>query len=182
MRIPSTLVCSLLLSVAGSLAQGTFQNLDFESATIIPSSPSLVQFGPAFPGWTGYVGTHQLSSTDGVLYDTVNLGSSAISIIDQGWTNSFGGPIDGTFTAVLQAGLLGGSTNYGSTTLSQTGTIPANAQSLRFKADVLGSAPAGQTALVVTTGRATACAHAASFWKQLPNPGSRHQGLACPDH
>jgi len=46
-------------------AQGTFQNLGFESATLVPisgTSSSPVQFAPAFPGWTGSVGGVQQSA------------------------------------------------------------------------------------------------------------------------
>ena len=45
---------------AGLLArgQGNFQNLDFESATLVavPGQPPYYQFAQAFPGWTDYVG------------------------------------------------------------------------------------------------------------------------------
>src|SRR6266446_5607306 len=88
-------------------AQGTFQNLGFESATLVPisgTSPSPVQFGPAFPGWTGSVGGVQQTFA---LFNEVYLDSSGITVIDQGWTSPFGGPsgtIEGSYTAVLQAG------------------------------------------------------------------------------
>src|SRR6266581_6125827 len=132
-------------------AQGTFQNLGFESATLVPisgNSPSPVQFAPAFPGWTGSVGGVQLS---GARYNEVALDSSAISVIDQGWTSPFGGPsgtIEGSYTAVLQAGWAPGTFTPADTTLSQTGLVPSTAQSLLFRADVY----ANSGAFVVTLG------------------------------
>ena len=53
-------VASFLL-ITHTLAQGAFANLDFGSAVIVPAEgqfPSAIQFEPAFPGWTGYVGTN----------------------------------------------------------------------------------------------------------------------------
>jgi hypothetical protein len=48
-----------LLAWSGSTLAAPFQNLGFESATFfsIPGDPhERVQFAPALPGWTGYVG------------------------------------------------------------------------------------------------------------------------------
>ena len=125
----------LLLISSAALGQGTFQNLDFESATIVPISsppgPLTVEFAPAFPGWTGYIGTNQTSSA---IYDGAGLDTTTISIIDQGWTNAFGfgGVIDGNYTAVLAAGVIGSVTNPVNATLSQTAVLPGTVRSLRF--------------------------------------------------
>ena len=62
LQIPARLIggLTLLLSVAGALAQGTFQNLGFESANLAPIPPG--QYGgpvssfDAIPGWTGFRG------------------------------------------------------------------------------------------------------------------------------
>src|SRR5439155_8885095 len=63
------------------------------------------------------------------------LDSSAISIIDNGWPGFLGGSvIQGSFTAILQAGVTLGTTNPADTVLSQSGLIPVTAQSLRFRA------------------------------------------------
>src|SRR5436190_3459768 len=80
---------SLCCVVATSSGQGTFQNLDFESATIVPilgSDPPAVQFGPAFPGWTGYAG----SAASGALYNRIFLDSSGFSMIDDPSCTRFG--------------------------------------------------------------------------------------------
>ena len=119
-------------------AQGTFQNLGFESATLVPifgNSSSPVQFAPAFPGWTGSIGGVQVSAA---LYNSAALDSSAIGIMDSGGP-FLGGVIQGTYTAMLQAGLAsgpGGMLQPADTTLSQTGLVPSAAQSLLFRANL----------------------------------------------
>ena len=88
--------------------QGNFQNLGFESATLvpIPGDPyGSVQFAAAFPGWTGLVGGTQQTNA---LYNNVFLSVSTISIIDSGWSYpSLGGVIQGNYTAILQGGVPG---------------------------------------------------------------------------
>ena len=82
------LTTALFLSVSSLLApaQGTFQNLNFESAQIVSAGlpdPSLVQFAPAFPGWSGgYAGL--------ALYNSAYLDTTGISIIDQSWPHLLG--------------------------------------------------------------------------------------------
>src|SRR5436190_9442688 len=122
----------LLLAVSSSLAQGTFQNLDFESATIVPIPGDYLQrveFTSAFPGRTIAGGL------SGVLYNRIYLDSTGISIIDDPSCANFGCRIlDGNYTAVLNAGIVGTITNVQDIKLSQTGMVPATAQSLRFSA------------------------------------------------
>jgi hypothetical protein len=126
----------LLLAVCSSLAQGTFQNLDFEEATIvpIPGDPyDRVQFAAAFPGWTGYTTVMESRA----LYNGIFLDSSGTSIVDYGWAQGqlgFSGPIQGNFSVLMMAGLsLSLPTVPVDTILSQTGLLPAAAQSLLFK-------------------------------------------------
>jgi hypothetical protein len=134
---------ALLLSGAGALGQGTFENLGFESATIIPIVNEQIQFGPAFPGWTVYVGGVQRAVAS---YNFLALDSSILSIIDHSFVNPFGLPgglIEGNYTAVLQAGVNsapGGGNLPADTTLSETGLVPAGTESLQFRAhlDVSG--------------------------------------------
>jgi hypothetical protein len=132
-------VLALLLRAAlPALGQGTFQNLGFEAATLVPVSANMVQFAPAFSGWSGTIeGQHQANA----LYNDAYLGTTVIGIIDPGWfgtaaSNYLGaGVIEGNYTALLEAGLLVTPTgNYpADATLSQTAVVPATAQSLRFK-------------------------------------------------
>jgi len=104
------LTTAFFLSASSLLApgQGTFQNLDFESAVLVSAGAPFVQFASAFPGWTCTIGTNVIGAA---LYDRAALDSSAISIIRfklgrvPGF--SFGRVIEGKFTAVLQAGVSG---------------------------------------------------------------------------
>ena len=80
------------------------------------------------------------------LYDTATLDTSAISIIDDLWSNPFGrpaGPIQGDFTAILIAGLsptLPGAQPV-DVRLAQTGLVPVGTDSLEFKALTYWSDP-----------------------------------------
>jgi len=128
-------------------AQGTFQNLGFESATLLPipgDAYGRVQFTPAFSGWTGSVGGVQQSAA---LYNSFFLDSSGIGLIDNGGHSS-PAVIEGTYTAFLQAGNALGTFTPADTTLSQTGLVPSVAQSLLLRADLDASAGA----FVVTLG------------------------------
>src|SRR5947208_3548329 len=143
----SVMVCAAICCcTVAAWAQGTFQNLGFESATLVPipgDAYGRVQFAPAFPGWTGSVGGVQQSKA---LYNSFFLDSSGIGIMDNGGP-LLTGVIQGNYTAILQAGLGPGFTPA-DTTLSQTGLVPAAARSLLFRADLDGSS----AAFVVTLG------------------------------
>jgi hypothetical protein len=127
---------ALLLSAAGAEGQGTFQNLDFESAVLVPVGGSYggVAFGPAFPGWTVYIGGAPLDAAwyPNALYNNEFLDSSGISIFDRNF--AYGSVIQGNYTALLQAGLDDKTFQPADTTLSQTGLIPIGTQSLLFEA------------------------------------------------
>ena len=128
-------VFALVLGAGGASGQGTFQNLDFESATLVPVSANTVQFALAFPGWTGFIGGAQQTVA---LHNDINLDTSGISVIDHGWSLPLGGLIQGNYTAILQAGLFGIPSD---TTLSQTRMVPSDARSLQFKVNLVGSPP-----------------------------------------
>jgi MYXO-CTERM domain-containing protein len=131
MRYALLLSWAIWASSVSARAQGSFQNLGFEAATLVPPAGSgTVQSAPAFPGWSLYIGgvqqTHALA-----VYNDLNLDASGIAIIDRGFTNPFGGPggsIEDNYSAVLMGGV------DGDTTLSQTGLVPGSARSLWFKA------------------------------------------------
>jgi hypothetical protein len=135
LQTPAFLLIGVALLVRGRFpasAQGTFQNLGFESATIVPvSGPPIVDFGQAFPGWTGYVGGVQ----DFVAaYNALAMSTAGFSIIDSGFSGpSGGGLIEGNFTAFLMSGAAGVG-GQADATLKQTGLVPVGTQSLRFKA------------------------------------------------
>lgn len=133
------LLTSLVLFQSVGLAQGTFQNLGFESASLVAIAGDTygrVRFDNAFPGWVGYAGGEQQNAA---LYNTFFTDSSGISIIDGGWPEFYFGSnvgvISGRYTAILQAGLrLGSTTEPADTTLSQSSLVPVSSESLRFRA------------------------------------------------
>lgn len=130
-------VCFLLVCLgwASAARAQAFQDLNFESATLSPppTGPGdSVDFAPAFPGWSGFAGTNQLTVA---LYDATYLDTAAISIID---TNPlppgvFGELIDGNYTAVLQADFYPG-IGPAAVSLAQTGLVPLGTKSLSFLA------------------------------------------------
>jgi len=116
--------------IAGTVyGQGTFQNLNFESATLVPivGDPfGRVQFAPAFPGWVGYIGTNAQTVAD---HNNRSLSESGIAIMgpDYPAPNSF----EGHFYARLYLAFPGPPVGA---KLAQTGTVPADAESIRFYA------------------------------------------------
>ena len=128
---------ALLLSLGGVAAQGNFQNLGFESATLVPVSghPPFYYFAQAFPGWTGYEGGVQEGLT---VYNALAMSTAGISIIDAAYQplpgyGSTGGLIQGSYTAVLMSGH-SGVNQPTDATIAQTELVPVGTQSLRFKA------------------------------------------------
>ena len=141
MRLPTAVELvgglALLMSAFGVVGQGTFQNLDFESATVSGEPGTFVSFSQAFPEWTGYVAGVQ---TSGAVYDQVAMSVAGFSIIDSAYQVSSapayasnGGLIEGDYTAVLMSGVAG-VLQPSAATLAQTGLVPADAESLQFKA------------------------------------------------
>ena len=128
-----------LFASLSAQAQGTFQNLDFESAT--PSAPIMGPLGPfyqpeglALPGWNAYLGITQQSE---VLQNLYAAGAGSVDIFGPNYTAA--GPqgdnpgiIDGKYTVFLQAGAPG--PTEGNASIEQNGTIPSGAQSIEWKA------------------------------------------------
>ncbi len=138
------LVAGLAL-IASARAQGTFQNLGFESAVLVrlPGDPySRVQFAAAFPGWAGYVAGVPL---DAALYNAEFLDSSGISIVDRTFP-----VIQGNYTAILQAGNGLATFEPADVTLSQTGLVPSGTRYLLFEARFSYGRP--PTSFAVTLG------------------------------
>jgi len=112
-------------------AQAAFQNLGFESATRVPIPGDhfeRVEFGPALPGWIGYLGDVPQSLA---LYDLTFLSGPGIGVLDSAWP--YRGLIQGDFTVFLQPVVERGVTPIDAS-LAQTGLIPGFAKSLRFNA------------------------------------------------
>lgn len=152
MRLPTAVQLvggfALLLGAASVLGQGTFQNLDFESADVSGSSPgSDVPITSALPGWSGYyTSSTSTNATAQVAYDGISIGGAVISILD---SNAPGfKPLQGMYSVVLfGGGSLAG--EYTSSTISQTGLVPTGTKSLLFDGYV-GSVP-----FIVTLGGQT---------------------------
>src|SRR5262245_48071266 len=86
-------------------AQGTFQNLDFESANLQPVPPG--QFGgnvsslDAIPGWAAFIGTNQTTT---ILQNNLTFGNASIDILGPNWNGFLSSIIEGQYTVVLQPG------------------------------------------------------------------------------
>jgi hypothetical protein len=131
------IACSLLLylSCAFGLCAQAFQNLDFEQATVAPTSAGTfggtVDPSAAFPGWTvGVALSNQYPVF--VLYNDLTLGSRAEVLIGPEFPNALNrSPLEGLYSAILQ---FGPGTTTGAPFLSQTGLVPSYAKSITFLA------------------------------------------------
>lgn len=133
-------VASATAMVAHCPAQGTFQNLDFEAARVIPlDKPYLIATTNALPGWTAFLGTDQQSSIH------LNTGWAALGL---NATNT--AVIDGNFSVALVA-----SPTEGLASISQTGLVPPGAKSLLFKVKPSGAVVFYPTNVVVSLGGQT---------------------------
>jgi len=122
---------ALLLSIVDAAAQGTFQNLDFESANLAGYSPVSTQIpmADALPHWSAYIFPLPQNY---VWYDGVSAGGAAISVIDSklpSYYSPFLKPIQGNYSVVLFAGMQNGV----SSAISQSGLVPSNTLSLQIK-------------------------------------------------
>jgi len=128
---------ALFLSVEGVAGQGTFQNLDFESA-IIPSGTqpgSIVPISSALPGWSvSYSSPSGTIQATDVVYDGLSLGGAFVSIGDR----FPGGIPQGNYSVCLFAG---GLHNDTSSTISQTGLVPTGTVSFQVAIGWLFAAP-----------------------------------------
>jgi len=105
--------------------QGSFRNLDFESANVFGGSGS-VSAGDAFPGWQVYWG-EQLGHV--AVHNTSTAGSVAALIFGPSYNGCC--IIEGNLTAGLQPGILGSQSVDAS--LAQVGQVPSSSLSLQFK-------------------------------------------------
>ena len=106
-------------------AQGSFQDLDFEQASVVPAYPGspFIWTADAFPGWTVYAnGTPQSSVSYGQIYSPAVAG-----LLDSHVPGGQPPFFNVTFGAVLAGSGLGGPASIG-----QSGVIPAGAETLLF--------------------------------------------------
>src|SRR5258707_10862572 len=145
----SLVLAAFICGAATVQGQGRFQNLNFESAVLVPvpGDPyGSVYFSPAFPGWTASIAGVTQTTT---LHSSSFLDTSGTGIIDRISNPPFNIPvIEGNYSALLQAAY-----SYPLqppyTTLSQSGIVPPTAQTLLFKAYEEGDDPSN---FVVTLG------------------------------
>lgn len=141
-QIISQICLGIFLFSSRVNGQGTFQNLDFESANL-PSVPvgGFVSSLSAIPSWTAYYSTNV---TTQIWHNNYALGAVNISIIGPGFT----GPapfnvIQGNYSVLLQSGLDATATTRMSAAIAQIGTIPVTAMSLQFSSrQILSGDPA----------------------------------------
>jgi hypothetical protein len=138
-----------MLSFLSAQAQGTFQNLNFEQANIVPivgnpNYPYAVSVADALPDWTVNYGSVQQTV---ILYNDVELGGETqVTLYAQGYPGYVGPIIDGNFSVLLQGGEVNGVPAAAS--INQTGQIPSGSQSLLFD---LGNGPLGPPEVFVGT-------------------------------
>ncbi|MHB1034539.1 MAG: PEP-CTERM sorting domain-containing protein [Pirellulales bacterium] len=102
-----------------------FRNLDFEASEVFQTSPS------AIAPWTAHIGSEY--DPGGVPLNTIALDSANLTLIDasnRGWQQ-----IEGRYSLLLQGGWWETSMTewgYRDASISQTGDVPADAQSIRM--------------------------------------------------
>jgi hypothetical protein len=159
---PICLSCLCLVLLSGTLAvraQGSFQNLEFESANVTgyPVNSYEVPIDSAMPGWSGSYASTQFGSSQALVvgYDFISLGAARMTIVDPNapqlrslyWTSA---PLEGDYSVALFGQGLSSPT---ATTISQTAIVPSWAKSLQARmvwtlaAPVV--APGGQTLTMV---------------------------------
>ena len=131
MKAPAVLL--LTLAVTSSLYGQAFQDLDFESATVsnLPHNQSEgVSVTNGFPGWSAYIGTNQLT---GVGHNTITLGAASVSLLGPQYILTYT-PLQGNYSATLQAGNVLSDAFLHPASIAQTGLIPDGTKSMRFQA------------------------------------------------
>ena len=131
----------LALTLCGAhqlFAQGTFQNLGFEAAHNIPvfdpqGHPWSMPASDALPGWTCYIGTSQ---TGTAWYEDVALDSAAVSILSSTSPYPPSGFVLGQYCLSLQTSTAFTTPQFVPASVGQTGQLPADAQSIRFRGTV----------------------------------------------
>jgi PEP-CTERM motif len=114
-------------------AQGTFQNLDFESASIPNGTQvgSMVPTASGLPGWSAAIissnGTFQLSQVD---YDFLSLSGGGYVCINDTNTGFGFVPLQGKFSAYLIGGPNIPDSTFYTAQISQSGLVPSGTQTL----------------------------------------------------
>ena len=112
------LSCAFVARVSNVAAQGTFQNLDFESATPVSSGGNTIFVKSGLPGWDVH-STQSDERISSMFYNAYP--GDGISLLGP---DAPSGRIEGNFTVLLAGARI-----------SQIGDVPSSAQSLLFKAN-----------------------------------------------
>jgi hypothetical protein len=130
------LIGSLSVSLLVALptkAQGTFQNLNFESADLsaIPAGQygGLVPIASALPGWGATVDGVAVTQ---IFQNNYTITGPSVDIFGPNWNSVNPGIIDGNYTVFLQSVAVPGETDDAS--ISQSGAIPSGTESIQLKA------------------------------------------------
>jgi hypothetical protein len=130
-------VAAITFSVLSAQAQGTFQNLDFEDASIPVSTAinSSIPISEALPDWSAYFTTGSpVDNVTQINYDAISLGGPVISVIDA--NAPVFAPLQGNYSAFLFGG---GNPSVVSASISQTATVPVGTHALLFDAYTFGA-------------------------------------------
>jgi hypothetical protein len=145
MKVPIAII--IFAHSLSASAQGTFQNLNFEEANIVPiagsPNPYAITVADALPYWTVSYGTVQQTQ---IYYNVQSLGGTLVSLYAGGYPSAFGGSlpiIDGNFSVSLDFGAVNEVRTPAS--IFQVGQIPAGTQSLFFDGTGL---PSGSEVLI----------------------------------
>ncbi len=120
---------AMLTAALNACAQGTFQNLDFESANVpfVPAGQfgSDVAVSNGVPGWNVYIGSGQAAT---MLHNNISLGGATeVAIFGPQWFSSQ--ILQGSYTVSLEPATVG---PLVLPAIGQTGRIPFSAQSVNF--------------------------------------------------
>jgi hypothetical protein len=113
----------------------TFQNLDFEQASISVPPPGQLSTSAALPGWNVYLNGSPSST---IYYDNIALDQWDVSIHDS--KTFYSTPIAGLFSVLLQGGR-NGLNQTGSADIAQLGSIDTTSHSILFSAKLVSSVP-----------------------------------------
>ena len=124
----SAAFCSFLLVTYTARSQGTFRNLDFESANVpfVPSGQfgADVSISQGLPGWTAFYGSSPVNT---IFHNNMTLGGAEVGILGPAWDPS--GILQGSYSVLLAQSTAGQPTTAA---IAQTGLIPSTARSLTF--------------------------------------------------
>lgn len=137
MKIINCILFVATLCSAPSLHSQGFVNLNFESAQVSGYPSGEIPIGQALPGWSGFINSSYFGmQPQTIVYlNGLSLGSPQISLFNAAGASTTGiSPLQGSYSAFLfGATLWEGNGPVGFTTgISQTGLVPANAQSLQI--------------------------------------------------